>query len=133
MPLSLAAAHLAATGGLKGKLKEAIATLMRNFEGWRAMLEKDGHVVTVATMLDESGYMDMWKQRNCLYNMGLIWNEEMTKVGGCAGFVIWWVSMSCMQGDDPFTLRLSTGTKTRQPCCWKVVCYPLWHAKKNKS
>ena len=62
MPLSLAAAHLAATGGLKGKVKDAIATLMRGFDQWRAMLEKDGHVVTVATMLDESGYMEMWKQ-----------------------------------------------------------------------
>ncbi len=26
------------------------------------MLEVDGHVVTVATMLDESGYTEMWKQ-----------------------------------------------------------------------
>ena len=26
------------------------------------MLDKDGHVVTVATLLDESGYTDMWQQ-----------------------------------------------------------------------
>ncbi len=61
MPLSLAAAHLSATGGLKGKVKDAIATLTKNFEAWRKMLDVDGHVVTVATMLDESGYMEMWK------------------------------------------------------------------------
>ena len=26
------------------------------------MLERDGHVLTVATLLDESGYTDMWQQ-----------------------------------------------------------------------
>jgi len=62
MPLSIAAAHLVATGGLKGKVKDAIGTLMRQFDQWREMLARDGHVVTVAAMLDDSGYMEMWKQ-----------------------------------------------------------------------
>ncbi|HVY17504.1 MAG TPA: UvrD-helicase domain-containing protein [Rhodopila sp.] len=62
IPLSAAAAHLAATGGLKGKPRESIGRLMAQFEQWRAMLPADGHVVTVATMLDESGYMEMWQQ-----------------------------------------------------------------------
>ncbi len=62
VPLAAAAAKLVETGGLKGKVKEAIGTLLRNMGHWRDMLEGDGHVVTVATMLDESGYMEMWKQ-----------------------------------------------------------------------
>src|ERR1700710_1166408 len=62
VPLSVAAARLVETGGLRGKLKEAIGTLLRQFGQWKDMLEVDGHVVTVATMLDESGYTDMWKQ-----------------------------------------------------------------------
>ncbi|HET6608230.1 MAG TPA: UvrD-helicase domain-containing protein [Rhodopila sp.] len=62
IPLSAAAALLAETGGLKGKPKESIGKLMAQFEQWRAMLEVDGHVVTVAAMLDDSGYMEMWKQ-----------------------------------------------------------------------
>ena len=62
IPLTAAAARLAETGGLKGKLKEAIGGLLRNMGRWRDMLETDGHVVTVATMLDESGYTEMWKQ-----------------------------------------------------------------------
>ncbi len=49
-------------GGLKGKLRESLAALLRGFEGWRALLETDGHVVTLQTMLDESGYAEMWKQ-----------------------------------------------------------------------
>ncbi len=62
VPLSAAAARLVETAGLKGKVKEAIGALLRNMAHWRDMLEIDGHVVTVATMLDESGYTEMWKQ-----------------------------------------------------------------------
>ncbi len=36
--------------------------MLRQFGQWRDMLAVDGHVVTVATMLDESGYTEMWKQ-----------------------------------------------------------------------
>ncbi|MBN8901930.1 MAG: ATP-binding domain-containing protein, partial [Rhodospirillales bacterium] len=50
------------TGGVKGKVKESLGTLLQGFLRWREMLERDGHVVTVATLLDESGYTEMWKQ-----------------------------------------------------------------------
>ena len=62
IPLTAAAARLVETGGLRGKVKEAVGTLLRNMAHWRDMLEIDGHVVTVATMLDDSGYTEMWKQ-----------------------------------------------------------------------
>ena len=62
IPLSEAAARLVATGGLKGRVKQEIDTLLRGFVRWRAMLETDGHVVTVATVLEESGYTEMWQK-----------------------------------------------------------------------
>ena len=62
VPLAAAAARLVEQGGLRGKVKEAIGGLLRDMGRWRDMLESDGHVVTVATMLDESGYTEMWKQ-----------------------------------------------------------------------
>jgi DNA helicase II / ATP-dependent DNA helicase PcrA len=62
MPLAAAAERLLHEGGLKGRVKEAMSTLFRGFMRWRAMLETDGHVTTLATMLDESGYTDMWQQ-----------------------------------------------------------------------
>lgn len=62
IPLTAAAAALVAEGGLRGKVKDGIATLLRDYDRWRALLETEGHVVTLATMLDESGYTDMWKQ-----------------------------------------------------------------------
>jgi DNA helicase II / ATP-dependent DNA helicase PcrA len=62
VPLSLAAAQLVANGALKGKVREALATFFQDVARWRAALERDGHVVVVATMLDESGYTGMWQQ-----------------------------------------------------------------------
>lgn len=61
LPLSRAAARLVETGGIKGKARGALEELFRGLAAWHGMLERDGHVVTVATMLDESGYTEMWK------------------------------------------------------------------------
>jgi DNA helicase-2/ATP-dependent DNA helicase PcrA len=62
IPLTGAAAKLVAEGSLKGKMKDALAELLRGAARWREMLDRDGHVVTVATLLDESGYTTMWEQ-----------------------------------------------------------------------
>ncbi len=62
IPLAAAAAHLVQSGGLKGKVRDAVGSLLRDFARWKDMLAAEGHVVTVATMLDESGYTEMWKQ-----------------------------------------------------------------------
>ncbi|MFL5288352.1 MAG: ATP-dependent helicase [Rhodopila sp.] len=62
IPLAAAAALLVENGGLKGKVRTSVGSLLRDFARWRDMLDGAGHVVTVATMLDESGYTEMWKQ-----------------------------------------------------------------------
>ncbi|MBV9248272.1 MAG: UvrD-helicase domain-containing protein [Acetobacteraceae bacterium] len=62
IPLSAAARQLIETGGLKGRVKESVGDLLAGFARWRERLKTDGHVVTVAAMLDESGYTGMWKQ-----------------------------------------------------------------------
>ena len=59
--LSVAAEGLARAGALKGKPREAILELMGGFARWRDMLSRDGHIVVMATVLDESGYTGMWK------------------------------------------------------------------------
>ena len=56
-----ATALLVNEGGFKGKLRETVRALLQNFDHWRAMLEREGHVTTLETMLDESGYIGMWK------------------------------------------------------------------------
>ncbi len=63
MPLAAAAAALIETGraarqGARGAGRPAA----RFCALARTAAERDGHVVTVATMLDESGYTEMWQQ-----------------------------------------------------------------------
>ena len=62
IPLAAAAAKLIETGGLRGKVKEQVGELLRGFDRWREQVKHEGHVIAVATMLDESGYTDMWQQ-----------------------------------------------------------------------
>ena len=62
VPLSRAAERLIATGGLKGKVRDGVGDLLKGFVRWREMLPRDGHVVTLATLLDESGYTEMWQK-----------------------------------------------------------------------
>jgi len=62
LPLTGAAAKLVGEGGLRGKVKDALGTLLRDLARWREMLDREGHPVTVATLLDESGYTEMWQQ-----------------------------------------------------------------------
>ena len=59
--LYAAAEQLAKAGALKGKVREGIGLLIRNFDRWRMTLEGEGHVLTAAMVLEESGYIDMWK------------------------------------------------------------------------
>ncbi len=61
VPLAQAAEGLVRAGGLRGKLREQLLTLFNQFAGWRETLPRDGHVTTLATMLDDSGYMAMWQ------------------------------------------------------------------------
>ncbi|WP_240048384.1 ATP-dependent helicase [Crenalkalicoccus roseus] len=63
LPLSLAAERLLAGGAIKvARTRQALAELMQGFARWREMLPREGHVVAAATLLDESGYTEMWKQ-----------------------------------------------------------------------
>jgi len=62
VPLTEAAAQLVGDGGLRGRVKEGVTTLLQGFARWREMLPRDGHIVTLATLLDESGYTGMWKE-----------------------------------------------------------------------
>jgi DNA helicase-2/ATP-dependent DNA helicase PcrA len=61
VPLAVAAMGMIKGGGLRGRMRESLAALMAGFVRWRDMLETEGHVATVATMLDESGYIAMWE------------------------------------------------------------------------
>ncbi len=61
VPLAEAAHRLVVDGGLRGKLRDALRELLAGFDAWRAMLPREGHVVTMQTVLDASGYSAMWQ------------------------------------------------------------------------
>ncbi len=62
VPLAAACERLVQSGGLKGRVGAALKDLLQQFARWREELPRDGHVLTLAKMLDESGYTGMWKQ-----------------------------------------------------------------------
>ena len=80
LPLQTAAARLVETGGLKGRLKTSIADLLTGFARWRGMLDEHGPVKTTETMLDESGYLEMWRQDKSPEAPGRVENlRELTR------------------------------------------------------
>ncbi|MDI3307995.1 MAG: UvrD-helicase domain-containing protein [Acetobacteraceae bacterium] len=62
LPLSAAAERLMQTNALRPRPRQALSELLQGFARWREMLPREGHVVAAATLLDESGYTEMWKQ-----------------------------------------------------------------------
>ena len=61
VPLTDAASRIVAEGVLRGRVRDSVAALLAGFARWREMLARDGHVATLAALLDESGYTAMWQ------------------------------------------------------------------------
>ncbi len=74
IPLTAAVMSLVEDGGLRGKVRDAMRGLLEGFARWRAGILQEGHITTMAVMLDESGYMEMWKQDKSVEAPGRIEN-----------------------------------------------------------
>ncbi|HZH47237.1 MAG TPA: UvrD-helicase domain-containing protein [Roseococcus sp.] len=61
VPLRIAAERLVEAGELRPKPRAALRELIEGLNRWRAALDREGHVVVAAMVLDESGYTEMWK------------------------------------------------------------------------
>ena len=62
VPLTVAVRRLLERGTLKGRVREQLAALMACFGRGREALAREGHVRVVETLLDETGYTEMWKR-----------------------------------------------------------------------
>ena len=62
LSLYAAADSVTRDGTLKGKACQSVRKLLDGFASWREMLGREGHLLTVSVMLDESGYVEMWRQ-----------------------------------------------------------------------
>jgi DNA helicase-2/ATP-dependent DNA helicase PcrA len=61
IPMLAAAAQLAESDELKPKPRAALREVAANFARWQAALESTPHTELAETILEESGYTDMWK------------------------------------------------------------------------
>jgi DNA helicase-2/ATP-dependent DNA helicase PcrA len=61
VPLARAAERIVEGDTLKPKPRTALRELMQGFARWRQTNEREGHVVAVAQLLEESGYTAMWQ------------------------------------------------------------------------
>ncbi|MBD0414745.1 ATP-dependent helicase [Oryzicola mucosus] len=61
VPMLEAAAKLAESDELKPKPRAALREVAANFERWQKSLETTPHTELAETILEESGYTDMWK------------------------------------------------------------------------
>ncbi len=62
VPLSQAAQEKIANGDMRPAVVSKLGGLMANFRRWREMFTTHPHAEVVNTILNESGYMQMWKQ-----------------------------------------------------------------------
>ena len=61
VPLYEACLRLSMTEALKPKLRNTLFELMQGFERWRSQLAEIPHTELAEIILEESGYIDMWK------------------------------------------------------------------------
>ncbi len=59
--LAKAAATTLETDGLRGKAKNTLGSLLNDFERWRDLARDNDHIALTETILDESGYSEMWR------------------------------------------------------------------------
>ncbi|QDH17881.1 ATP-dependent helicase [Swingsia samuiensis] len=74
------------TDSLKGKSKKALSHLMANFTQAKATLDTEGHVVASEQLLEESGYLQMWRDDRSVEAPGRLENirELMRAIGDFA-------------------------------------------------
>nr|WP_302474302.1 UvrD-helicase domain-containing protein [Roseococcus sp. MDT2-1-1] len=61
VPLRIAAERMVEGGALRPKPRAALRELLEGMARWREAMEREGHVVVAARLLEESGYTEMWK------------------------------------------------------------------------
>ncbi|WP_299817392.1 ATP-dependent helicase [uncultured Roseibium sp.] len=92
IPLMQAAGQLIDTEDLKPKPRNALKTVLDNFERWRRQLEQIKHTELAEIILDESGYTEMWRMDRSAEAPGRLDNlkeliRSMDEFESMAGFL----------------------------------------------
>ncbi|AMN52598.1 MULTISPECIES: ATP-dependent helicase [Stappiaceae] len=92
IPLMQAASQLIDTEELKPKPRNALKSVLDNFERWRRQLDQMKHTELAEIILDESGYTEMWRQDRSAEAPGRLDNlkeliRSMDEFESMAGFL----------------------------------------------
>jgi len=83
MPLRVAAQRLCETDAIRPRPRGALRELLENLTRWNAGLGREGHVVIAAQVLEESGYIEMWKADRSIESAGRLDNlKELLRAMG---------------------------------------------------
>ncbi|WP_158816453.1 ATP-dependent helicase [Methylocapsa sp. S129] len=80
VPLMRATRVLVETEELKARPRQILRELMRSFDDWSARIDTTAHYELAQTILEESGYIDMWKADRTADAAGRLENlKELTR------------------------------------------------------
>lgn len=80
VPLAAGTQALVTEGGLKGKMGTELTKLINALSSTRDILAREGHVVALEFLLEESGYLDMWRNDRSVEAPGRLENlKELTR------------------------------------------------------
>jgi DNA helicase II / ATP-dependent DNA helicase PcrA len=131
MPLTQAMRQLIETEELKPKVRQTLRDLTAGFDRWAAMLETHRHTEVAETILEESGYIDMWKKDRSADAAGRLENlkelirsmEEFENMQGFLEHVSLVMEAAQGESEDRVTLMTLHGAKGLE---FETVFLPGW-------
>ncbi|WP_130729990.1 ATP-dependent helicase [Komagataeibacter xylinus] len=131
VPLTAAVLEMLATGEIRGRAKEQLTALMQALATAREQAGREGHVVAIDHLLDESGYVEMWKADKSPDAPGRIENlKELVRsladyenLGGFLEHVVLVMDTEAKAGDDSMSIMTLHGAKGLE---FDTVFLPGW-------
>jgi DNA helicase II / ATP-dependent DNA helicase PcrA len=131
MPLMQATRLLIETEEFKPKVRQTLRDLVVSFDRWAGLLETTRHNEVAETILEESGYVDMWKKDRSADAAGRLENlkelvrsmEEFENLQGFLEHVSLVMEAAAGEGDDRVTLMTLHAAKGLE---FETVFLPGW-------
>jgi DNA helicase II / ATP-dependent DNA helicase PcrA len=131
IPLVQATRQLLETEEFKPKVRQTLRDLMLSFDRWAAMLETHKHTEVAETILEESGYIEMWKNDRSADAAGRLENlkelvrsmEEFENMQGFLEHVSLVMEVAEGESEDRVTLMTLHAAKGLE---FETVFLPGW-------
>jgi DNA helicase-2/ATP-dependent DNA helicase PcrA len=131
VPLMQATRQLVETEEFKPKVRQTLRDLVASFDRWAGLLETSRHTEVAETVLEESGYTDMWKKDRSADAAGRLENlkelvrsmEEFENLQGFLEHVSLVMEAAEGEGDDRVTIMTLHAAKGLE---FDTVFLPGW-------